>query len=79
MKVLQVSENCVASQILEGKGKTGIGANFRTIFGFRFWTISIAYWQDTSKREGAQSVNQLGSHKVIQNPPLSHPNRVKNT
>ena len=31
---------------------------------------SIAYQQDTSKREGAQSVNQLGSHKVIQKPPI---------
>ena len=32
--------------------------------------ISIAYWQGTSKREGAQSVNQPVSHKVIQKAPI---------
>ena len=32
-------------------------------------TNSIAYRQDTSKREGAQSLNQLGSHEAIQKPP----------
>ena len=30
---------------------------------------SIAYRQGTSKREGARSVNQSISHKVIQKPP----------
>ena len=29
---------------------------------------SVAYWQDTSKREGAQSVNQVNSHGVIHKP-----------
>ena len=33
----------------------------------------IAYWQDTSKREGAQSVNQLARHEVIQKPPIPLP------
>ena len=35
---------------------------------------SIAYRQDTSKREGAQSVNRLKSCEVIQQPPIPHPN-----
>ena len=34
---------------------------------------SIACWQDTSKREGAQSINHLASHKVIQKPPIPPP------
>ena len=34
---------------------------------------SITYRQDTSKREGAQSVNQLSHHKVIQKPPILRP------
>ena len=33
---------------------------------------SIAYRQDTSKREGAQPVNQLANHAVIQKPPILH-------
>ena len=44
---------------------------------------SNAHRQDTPKREGAWSLSQLGSHKVIQKPPIppppKHPNRVKNT
>ena len=42
---------------------------------------SIAYRQDTSKRQGAQSVNQLACHEVIYKTPilLQHPNTVKNT
>ena len=39
--------------------------------------ISIAYRQDTSKRDGAQSVNQLASHEVIQKPPIPRPTPKK--
>ena len=31
---------------------------------------SFAYRQDTSKREGAHSVKQFGSHEVIHKPPF---------
>ena len=34
---------------------------------------SIAYLQDTSKREGAQSVNHLASHEVIKKTPIPPP------
>ena len=64
----------------QGRCLTGCGGRRRVtllygrgdfVQGLFRWGNSIAYRQDTSKRGGAQSVNQLASHEVIQKPP--HP------
>ena len=57
----------------EGQG-AGAGPAYAVVDPWRLKNgNSIAHRQDTSKREGAQSIDQLASHEVIQKTPIPPP------